>query len=65
MNTDHYRQVITLAENAGLSVTKLCRLAGVSPATVSRWRLGETQPSFRIWQKIEQAAKDGDTKKAV
>lgn len=64
MNTDAYRQVIKLADEAGLSVRKLCRLAGISPATVSRWRLGETQPSFRIWAKIEKALENGDTKKS-
>jgi len=59
MNTDAYREVITLAEKAGLSVRRLCLLAGVSTSTVSRWRLGETQPSFRIWAKIQEAAKNG------
>jgi transcriptional regulator with XRE-family HTH domain len=62
MNTDNYSRLVTLAEGAGLSVTALCRLAGVAPSTVTRWRSGKTQPTFRIWEKIERAA-HGDQKK--
>lgn len=56
-NPDRYSQLRELAGKAGLTVTALCRAAGVSRGTVARWRRGETMPSFRIWEKLEQAAK--------
>ena len=56
-SADKYSQIRELAGKAGLSVTALCKAAGVSRGTVARWRRGETMPSFRIWEKLEQAAK--------
>lgn len=56
MTTDIYGQIQQWAETAGISVTALCRRAGVSPGTVTRWRSGVTQPSFRVWTKLERAA---------
>jgi len=56
-SADKYKQIRELAGKAGLSVTALCKAAGVSRGTVARWRRGETMPSFRIWEKLEQAAK--------
>lgn len=63
METDNYSRIVMLAKGAGLSVTALCRRAGVAPSTVTRWRSGKTQPTFRIWDKIEKAA-HGDKEKA-
>lgn len=62
MNTDVYSQIVRLAEKSGMSVRALCLKAGVSPGTVTRWRSGKNQPSFRIWQKLEGAA-NGDAQK--
>ena len=62
MNDEIYSQVVTLAAKAGISVTALCKRAGVTPSTVTRWRSGKTQPSFRIWKKLEAAA-HGDKEK--
>lgn len=59
METDNYSRVVSLAKIAGISVTALCQRAGIAPSTVTRWRSGKTQPSFRIWEKIVKAA-NGD-----
>ena len=56
-NSDFFCRVNELARNAGISVAELCRRADVSRGTVSRWASGETQPSMRVWIKIEEAAK--------
>jgi DNA-binding XRE family transcriptional regulator len=57
--SDKYSELRELAGKAGLSVTGLCKAAGVSRGTVARWRRGETMPSFRIWAKLQQAAAKG------
>ena len=62
MNDEIYSRVVTLAVKAGISVTALCRRAGVTPSTVTRWRSGQTQPSFRIWEKLEAAANGNEEK---
>lgn len=54
---DAYTQVADLARKAGISIGALCKRAGVARATVTRWKKRETQPSFRTWQKLVEAAK--------
>jgi transcriptional regulator with XRE-family HTH domain len=56
-SADKYSELRELAGKAGKTITALCRDAGVSRGTVARWRRGETLPSFRIWEKLQQAAK--------
>lgn len=57
---DFFCKVNELARSAGISVAELCRRAGVSRGTISRWATGQTQPSLRIWIKLEEAAKGGE-----
>ena len=54
----YYSKLADMAANARLSVTRLCREAGVAPATATRWKCGDAAPSMRIWQKLEKTAKD-------
>lgn len=57
MNTaGHFVKVEEMAKDAGTTITKLCKEAGVARATVDYWRTGKSFPSFRIWNKLETAA---------
>lgn len=40
MNGDVFTTIQKAAWQAGVSVTKLCRAAGVEPSTVYRWKTG-------------------------
>lgn len=55
--TEFYVKAQRLAAGARLSITALCRHAGVAPATAVRWKNGSATPSMRIWSKLEAAAK--------
>lgn len=52
ITTDYYMKARELAGKAKISVAELCRRAGVSRATVSKWKGGKSQPSMRIWEKL-------------
>lgn len=56
---DFFVKANELARKANISLAELCRRAGVSRGTVSRWASGETQPTMRVWMKLEEAAKGG------
>lgn len=56
MATDYSKKTYELARKCGISVAMLCKSAGVSRAAVSQWIGGETVPTIRTWEKIEQAA---------
>lgn len=55
--TDVFQKVKEMARKAGISIAELCRRAGVSRGTLTRWEKGETTPTFRVWDKLENAAK--------
>lgn len=55
--TDIFGTVKDMARKAGISIAELCRRAGVSRGTLTRWEKGETSPTFRVWAKLENAAK--------
>lgn len=57
INHDFFVKANELARKAGISLAELCRRADVSRGTVSRWATGKTQPTMRIWIKLEEAAK--------
>jgi len=48
-------QIIKRSEALGLSVSALCRLAGVEPSTLLRAKNANSHPSVRILRKITQA----------
>lgn len=54
--SDPHGYVRELAGSVGLSVTELCRRAGISRGTPARWARGETSPSVRIINRIIDAA---------
>ena len=54
--TDVFKSVQDMARKAGISIAELCRRAGVSRGTLTRWEKGETTPTFRVWAKLENAA---------
>lgn len=55
--TDIFETVKDMARKSGISIAELCRRAGVSRGTLTRWEKGETTPTFRVWDKLENAAK--------
>lgn len=42
-------------EAAKLSVTQVCREAGLARSTWDRWLRGETEPNFKSWRAVEEA----------
>lgn len=56
-NSDYFSKANELARKAGISLAQLCRRAGVSRGTLTRWSTGATQPTMRVWSKLEEAAK--------
>lgn len=50
--TARLRQAAALA---GISMTKLCRRAGISPKTETRWFHGEISPTFASYNKVVRA----------
>jgi hypothetical protein len=54
--SNYYEKLTGLAAGSRLSISGLCRLAGVAPATANRWKSGTAAPSMRIWEKLESAA---------
>lgn len=55
--TDVFDRVKEMAVKSGMSISALCRAAKVSRGTLTRWEKGETSPTFRVWEKLENAAK--------
>lgn len=53
--TTTFEKVQEMARKAGISIAELCRRAGVSRGTLTRWEKGQTSPTFRIWEKLEGA----------
>ena len=57
MADDILTQIKRRATNARVSLTELSRIAGVSPATFTRWNNGSS-PWMRTIRKIEYALED-------
>ncbi|GBD48146.1 hypothetical protein METY_1359 [Methylopila sp. Yamaguchi] len=43
-------------KQAGISVRRACREAGIAPSTWTRWKSGTTSPTLATWEKVEDAA---------
>lgn len=55
--TDIFEKVKEMSRESGMSISALCKAAKVSRGTLTRWEKGETSPTFRVWAKLENAAK--------
>ena len=47
------------AKSAGMSMREVCRSAGVSPSTFSRWKSGATSPTFAAFSRMVGAIDRG------
>jgi predicted transcriptional regulator len=48
--------VETLAAEAGLTIDELCKEAKVARSTFTRWKNGDSKPTFSTISKFEKAA---------
>lgn len=44
--------VKALAKERGITMTELCRQAGINATTFNRWERGETEPGLGVYRRI-------------
>ena len=45
------------ARARGITIAEVCRRAGVSPSTFTRWKGGKTEPTLGVYRRLQAAAK--------
>jgi transcriptional regulator with XRE-family HTH domain len=55
MNLLEPAEIEALAGQAGFSMAEVCRRAGISQSTFTRWKAGRTEPTLDVYRKLHQA----------
>lgn len=56
-------QIEVMAWHAELTISDMCKRAGIAPSTWWRWRRGKTEPTLGVYRRIVAAVVDAEKRR--